>query len=168
MYFECVTVYTYLNIIIVHKIVSALFCEHTVNIYYINSLVSILTQRRVDWRESWNKDINQHLYIHKYNQRSCIVSQHSEYFVNILTIIPVLTAIPLPQYVFGTMSPKPTERKVIAISHIALSRLACSSSWNLLKINVTHRILDFTNNFWMCSYLVYATKSQKNWYKNKN
>lgn len=45
-----------------------------------------------------------------------------------LTIIPVLTAIPLPQYVFGTMSPKPTDRNVIAISHMAFSKLACSSS----------------------------------------
>lgn len=33
-----------------------------------------------------------------------------------LTIIPVLTAIPRPQYVFGTMSPKPTLKNVIAIS----------------------------------------------------
>lgn len=45
-----------------------------------------------------------------------------------LTIIPVETAMPRPQYVFGTMSPKPTLRKVIAISHIALRRFACSSS----------------------------------------
>lgn len=109
-----------------------------------------------------------------------------------LTIIPVLTAIPRPQYVFGTMSPKPTLKNVIAISlymakdkmethggkfgnqliwnwfcklcvkkkigilfgfwfcssklkamaqamaityHIELSRLACSSSWNLFFSN---------------------------------
>lgn len=48
-----------------------------------------------------------------------------------LTIIPVVTAMPRPQYVFGTMSPKPTLRNVIAISHMAFNRLACSSSWNL-------------------------------------
>lgn len=46
-------------------------------------------------------------------------------------MIPVLTAIPRPQYVFGTISPKPTLKNVIAISHIAFSRFACSSSWNL-------------------------------------
>lgn len=46
----------------------------------------------------------------------------------------MLTAMPLPQYVLGTISPKPTLRKVIAISHIALSRFACSSSWNLKRI----------------------------------
>lgn len=45
-----------------------------------------------------------------------------------LTIIPVLTAMPRPQYVFGTISPKPTLRKVIAINHMAFNRLACSSS----------------------------------------
>lgn len=45
-----------------------------------------------------------------------------------LTIIPVLTAIPRPQYVFGTISPKPTLKNVIAISHIAFKRFACSSS----------------------------------------
>lgn len=45
--------------------------------------------------------------------------------------MPVLTAIPRPQYVFGTMSPKPTLRKVIEISHMEFRRLACSSSWNL-------------------------------------
>lgn len=33
-----------------------------------------------------------------------------------LTMIPVLTAMPRPQYVFGTMSPKPTLKNVIAIS----------------------------------------------------
>lgn len=33
-----------------------------------------------------------------------------------LTMMPVLTAMPLPQYVLGTMSPNPTERNVIAIS----------------------------------------------------
>lgn len=45
--------------------------------------------------------------------------------------MPVLTAIPLPQYVFGTMSPKPTLKNVIAINHMAFNKLACSSSWNL-------------------------------------
>lgn len=49
----------------------------------------------------------------------------------VLTIIPVETAIPRPQYVLGTMSPKPTLRKVMAMSHMALRRFACSSSWNL-------------------------------------
>uniref|UniRef100_A0A2M4DAY9 Putative secreted protein n=1 Tax=Anopheles darlingi TaxID=43151 RepID=A0A2M4DAY9_ANODA len=43
-------------------------------------------------------------------------------------IIPVLTAMPRPQYVLGTISPKPTLRKVIAINHMAFNRLACSSS----------------------------------------
>lgn len=56
-----------------------------------------------------------------------------------LTMIPVLTAIPLPQYVLGTMSPKPTLRKVIAINHIALRRFACSSSWNLEHTNMLIR-----------------------------
>jgi hypothetical protein len=52
------------------------------------------------------------------------------YFMK-LTIIPVLTAIPRPQYVFGTISPNPTLRNVIAINHIEFNRFACSSSWNL-------------------------------------
>lgn len=55
--------------------------------------------------------------------------------------MPVLTAMPLPQYVFGTMSPKPTLKKVIAISHIALRRFACSSSWNLCKLKEVNVIL---------------------------
>ena len=45
--------------------------------------------------------------------------------------MPVVTAMPRPQYVFGTISPKPTLKNVIAISHIAFKRFACSSSWNL-------------------------------------
>ena len=49
-----------------------------------------------------------------------------------LTMMPVVTAIPRPQYVLGTISPNPTLRNVMAISHIAFSRLACSSSWNLV------------------------------------
>lgn len=49
-------------------------------------------------------------------------------FESSLTIIPVETAIPRPQYVLGTMSPKPTLRNVIAMSHMALRRFACSSS----------------------------------------
>lgn len=48
-----------------------------------------------------------------------------------LTMIPVLTAMPRPQYVFGTISPKPTLKNVIAMSHMEFKRLACSSSWNL-------------------------------------
>ena len=51
-----------------------------------------------------------------------------------LTIMPVLTAMPRPQYVFGTISPKPTLKNVIAISHIEFNKLACSSSWNLNKL----------------------------------
>lgn len=54
-----------------------------------------------------------------------------ERFYAQLTMIPVLTAMPRPQYVFGTISPKPTLKNVIAISHMELRRLACSSSWNL-------------------------------------
>ena len=51
--------------------------------------------------------------------------------LKVLTMMPVVTAIPLPQYVLGTMSPYPTLRNVMAISHMVLSRLACSSSWYL-------------------------------------
>lgn len=58
-----------------------------------------------------------------------------------LTIIPVLTAMPLPQYVLGTMSPKPTLKNVIAISHIEFNKLACSSSWNLNWIIVRNQFL---------------------------
>lgn len=54
-----------------------------------------------------------------------------------LTIIPTLTAIPRPQYVLGTISPNPTLRNVIAISHIEFKRFACSSSWNLCA-NIIH------------------------------
>jgi len=53
------------------------------------------------------------------------------FYTSTLTIIPVETAIPRPQYVLGTMSPKPTLRNVMAMSHMALRRFACSSSWNL-------------------------------------
>lgn len=48
-----------------------------------------------------------------------------------LTMMPVVTAIPRPQYVLGTISPYPTLRNVIAMSHMAFRRLACSSSWYL-------------------------------------
>lgn len=51
-----------------------------------------------------------------------------------LTMMPVLTAIPRPQYVLGTISPKPTLKNVIAISHMEFNKLACSSSWNLNEI----------------------------------
>lgn len=61
---------------------------------------------------------------------------------NQLTIIPVVTAIPRPQYVLGTMSPKPTLKKVIAINHMEFSKLACSSSWNLEQNDKTPKILE--------------------------
>lgn len=115
------------------------------------------------------------------------VSQHKHECLLELTIMPVLTAIPLPQYVFGTMSPKPTERNVIAISHIALSRLACSSSWNLLKINFV-ALLSTSNlpNIWRYISIVYNLpistarkhiplqkwkvfcKTERNWRNRKN
>lgn len=60
-----------------------------------------------------------------------------------LTIIPVLTAMPRPQYVLGTMSPKPTLKNVIAISHIEFNKLACSSSWNLNWIFFWNQFLSF-------------------------
>lgn len=41
-----------------------------------------------------------------------------------LTVIPVLTAIPLPQYVLGTISPNPTLKNVIAINHIEFNKFA--------------------------------------------
>jgi hypothetical protein len=50
---------------------------------------------------------------------------------SLLTIIPVVTAIPLPQYVLGTISPYPTLKNVMAISHMVFSKLACSASWYL-------------------------------------
>lgn len=59
-----------------------------------------------------------------------------------LTIIPVETAIPRPQYVLGTMSPKPTLRNVMAMSHMALRRFACSSSWNLTAKRQMHYFND--------------------------
>lgn len=65
-----------------------------------------------------------------------------------LTIMPVLTAIPRPQYVFGTMSPKPTLRKVIAISHMEFNRLACSSSWNLSWRKNENLVRQATNSSW--------------------
>lgn len=49
----------------------------------------------------------------------------------ILTTIPQVKVIPRPQYVFGTMSPYPTHKNVMAVSHMAFSKFACSSSWNL-------------------------------------
>lgn len=63
-----------------------------------------------------------------------------------LTIIPVVTAMPRPQYVFGTMSPKPTLRNVIAISHMAFNRLACSSSWNLYVLCFVFLLFSYENN----------------------
>jgi len=60
-----------------------------------------------------------------------ILATRLAFYTSTLTIIPVETAIPRPQYVLGTMSPKPTLRNVMAISHMALRRFACSSSWNL-------------------------------------
>lgn len=39
-------------------------------------------------------------------------------------MIPVLTAIPRPQYVLGTISPNPTLKNVIAINHILFSKFA--------------------------------------------
>lgn len=45
--------------------------------------------------------------------------------------MPQVRVMPLPQYVLGTMSPYPTQRKVMAVSHIEFNKLACSSSWNL-------------------------------------
>lgn len=44
--------------------------------------------------------------------------------------------MPRPQYVLGTISPKPTLKNVIAISHMEFNKLACSSSWNLNEIMV--------------------------------
>lgn len=42
-----------------------------------------------------------------------------------------MSVIPRPQYVFGTMSPYPTHKNVMAVNHMAFSKFACSSSWNL-------------------------------------
>lgn len=52
--------------------------------------------------------------------------------------MPVVTAMPLPQYVLGTISPYPTERNVMDINHIVFNRLACSSSWCLQEKNETY------------------------------
>lgn len=49
----------------------------------------------------------------------------------ILTTIPQVNVIPRPQYVFGTISPYPTHKKVMAVSHMEFSKFECSSSWNL-------------------------------------
>ena len=46
----------------------------------------------------------------------------------LLTTIPHVSVIPRPQYVLGTISPYPTHKKVIAVSHIEFNKFACSSS----------------------------------------
>lgn len=48
-----------------------------------------------------------------------------------LTMVPTVRVMPRPQYVFGTMSPYPMLRRVMATSHMAFNKLAWSSSWNL-------------------------------------
>ena len=50
----------------------------------------------------------------------------------ILTTMPQVNVMPRPQYVFGTISPYPTQRNVIAVSQKAFRMLANSSSWLLL------------------------------------
>lgn len=55
---------------------------------------------------------------------------------NLLTTIPQVRVIPRPQYVFGTMSPYPTHKNVMAVSHMAFSKFECSSSWNLCINNI--------------------------------
>lgn len=47
---------------------------------------------------------------------------------NILTTMPHVNVMPRPQYVFGTISPYPTHRNVIAVSQKAFNMLANSSS----------------------------------------
>lgn len=48
-------------------------------------------------------------------------------------MIPVIRQTPFPQYVLGTMSPYPIERKVIEMSHIAERKFEIDSwlSWYL-------------------------------------
>lgn len=53
-----------------------------------------------------------------------------------LTIIPVLTAMPRPQYVFGTMSPKPTLKNVIAISLYGQRQMKRTISIILKKVGI--------------------------------
>lgn len=53
------------------------------------------------------------------------------YVVCIHTTMPHVRVMPRPQYVLGTISPYPTHRKVIAVSHIEFNKFAWSSSWNL-------------------------------------
>lgn len=44
--------------------------------------------------------------------------------VHTLTMVPVAIAILRPQYVFGTISPYPIDRNVMAIIHIEFNILA--------------------------------------------
>lgn len=57
----------------------------------------------------------------------------------LLTTMPHVRVMPRPQYVFGTMSPYPTHKNVMAVSHMAFSKFECSSSWNLHRSNNRHR-----------------------------
>lgn len=45
-----------------------------------------------------------------------------------LTTMPHVNVMPRPQYVFGTKSPYPTHKNVIAVSHMEFNKFACSSS----------------------------------------
>jgi hypothetical protein len=83
-----------------------------------------------------------------------------------LTIIPVLTAMPRPQYVLGTISPKPTLKNVIAMSHIEFNKLACSSSWNLRLIFVLllieKKVINFSAQWtwnWTIHFFFYSFSS---------
>lgn len=53
--------------------------------------------------------------------------------LKLLTTTPQVNVMPRPQYVFGTMSPYPTHKNVMAVSQNAFSRFANSSSWNLCE-----------------------------------
>ena len=42
---------------------------------------------------------------------------------------PVVTAMALPQYVLGTISPYPMDKNVMDIIHIEFNKFLCFTSW---------------------------------------
>lgn len=60
-------------------------------------------------------------------------------------MIPVSKQTPFPQYVLGTMSPYPMDKKVIEINHMAPRKLLVTSCWSWYLERRKKQILYYEN-----------------------